>query len=243
MNIASAVSEGHADAAGGATVLVVDDSRAQRLLLSRALKSWGYSVLEADSGEDAIAHCERDEGIALVISDWIMPGMSGVDFCRAYRKLRGDCPSYFILLTAQTDREALADGLESGADDFLSKPFNTVELRARLRAGERVVQAQAELTRRNAQLGDALEELREINDAIDRDLIEAQKLQEALVPERHRCFGRAAVSLLYRPSGRIGGDLVGMFEAGNRSNWRFFRRCCGTRHSVGAHDRKDRRAP
>ncbi len=68
--------------------------------------------------------------IDFVVSDWMMPGMSGVEFCRKFREIKRDRPAYFILLTAQTDRETLAEGLENGADDFLSKPFNVIELKA-----------------------------------------------------------------------------------------------------------------
>ena len=119
-------------------ILVVDDSRAQRRLLARALGKWGYETIEADSGEAALDITASSQ-VDIVISDWMMPGMSGVEFSRAFRAQCQDRPAYFILLTAQTEREVLAEGLESGADDFLSKPFSSVELRARLRAGERVV--------------------------------------------------------------------------------------------------------
>jgi len=98
-------------------ILVVDDSRAQRRLLTKALARWGHSTIEADCGEAALELCRITE-IEFVISDWMMPGMSGVAFCRAYRKMMGNNPAYFILLTAQSEREVLAEGLESGADRF-----------------------------------------------------------------------------------------------------------------------------
>lgn len=179
--------------------------------MSRTLKRWGYRALEAGSGREALEIC-RSEDIRLVISDWMMPGMSGVEFCRAYRDLIGDGPGYFILLTAQTEREALAEGLENGADDFLSKPFNAIELRARLRAGERVLNAQRDLAAKNGELTATLGKLSEAYSAIDRDLREARKFQEGLVPERFVPLGGADVSLLFRPSGHVGGDMVGYFD-------------------------------
>ena len=194
------------------TVLVVDDSRAQRVLLRKSLEKWGYEVIEAASGEAALDICRAAE-VPLIISDWMMPGMSGPEFCRAFHEL-ADHPSYFILLTAQGEGEFLAEGLEQGADDFLTKPFNRVELRARLRAGVRVVEAKRQLIERNAELAETLDALKKVNEAIDRDLIEARKLQRSLVPDRQKSFGAVDVALLYRPSGHIGGDLVGMFEAG-----------------------------
>lgn len=192
-------------------ILVVDDSKAQRLLLTRTLAKWGYDTLEAASGEDALAICQGTT-IDIIISDWMMPGMSGVEFCRIFRGLLPERPAYFILLTAQTEREVLAEGLESGADDFLSKPFNAVELKARLRAGERIVKAQRDLSDKNAALSDTLTELSDAYAAIDRDLRGARTFQEGLVPERHLVLDGIEVSLLFRSSGHVGGDLVGYFR-------------------------------
>jgi len=212
MNQVSPISDGVSDAGGAARrILVVDDSRAQRRILSRALEQWGYATVECDSGEAAVGVC-RSEDVELVISDWIMPGMSGLDFCKAYRGIPRETPGYFILLTAQNDGASLAEGLESGADDFLSKPFNATELRARLRAGERVLNAQTELLARNRQVSEALEKLNSVYSALDRDLVEARKFQEALVPDRFIDLQSARVSILFKPCGHVGGDLVGMIR-------------------------------
>ncbi len=192
-------------------VLVVDDSKAQRRLLARTLAKWGYETIEADSGEAAL-EVTGESQIDIVISDWMMPGMNGVEFCRAFRAQCGDRPAYFILLTAQTEREVLAEGLDGGADDFLSKPFNSVELRARLRAGERVVNAQMDLAEKNAALSAALVDLSDAYAAIDHDLDEARKFQEGLVPDRHLKAGSLEISLLFQSSGHVGGDLVGYFR-------------------------------
>ena len=192
------------------SILVVDDSRAQRKLLTKTLARWGHKTLEADSGQSALEVC-RSETVSFVISDWMMPGMSGVEFCRAFRELKGEEPAYFILLTAQTERDVLAEGLESGADDFLSKPFNTIEMKARIKAGERILHAQNDLKEKRDQLQDTLAELQSLYSAVDRDLQEARSFQQALVPQRHYQLGRGDVSLLYEPSGHVGGDLCGLF--------------------------------
>ena len=194
----------------GETVLVVDDSRAHRRLMTRTLERWGYRAVEAESGEHALTIC-RSQDIGLVVSDWMMPGLSGVEFCRLYREMFRDRPGYFILLTAQTEREVLAEGLESGADDFLSKPVSSIELHARLRAGERVLNAQRALATKNEELTMTLERLSDAYSAIDRDLREARLFQQALVPERHVPFDGMDVSLLFQPSGHVGGDMVGYF--------------------------------
>ena len=192
-------------------VLVVDDSRAQRMLLKVSLMRWGYLVSEAASGDEALEMCRRSH-FDIVLSDWMMPGLSGPEFCRAFRALPGEDYGYFILLTSKSDKDEVASGLDAGADDFLSKPVNPAELRARMQAGERLLAMQAELQHKNRLLGTTLSELQEVYDSLDRDLIEARKIQQSLVRDRHRDFGAAAVSLLLRPSGHVGGDLAGYFQ-------------------------------
>lgn len=196
-------------------VLVVDDSKAQRKILSMSLLRWGYRVSEAASGEEALALC-RAETFDIVLSDWVMPGMSGVEFCSAFRALPHEGYSYFILLTSKSEKGNVADGLDGGADDFLTKPVSADELHARLRAGERILGMQREMVEKNRLIGSTLGELQKIYDSLDRDLIEARKLQQTLVRDRHRDFGRATASILLRPSGHVGGDLVGFFEINPR---------------------------
>ena len=191
-------------------VLIVDDSRAQRKILEMQLTRWGYDVTEAASGDDALVLCmARDFDI--ILSDWMMPGMSGLDFCTAFRALPREGYGYFILLTSKSEKAEIADGLENGADDFLTKPVSADELRARLRAGERILGMQDELVEKNRLVGSTLEELQKLYDSLDRDLIEARKLQQTLVRDRFRDFGAGTASLLLRPSGHVGGDLVGSF--------------------------------
>lgn len=193
------------------TVLIVDDSRLQRRILAASLARWGYIVTEADSAEDALDHCAANQP-DLVLSDWMMPGMDGLEFCQTFRRMERDSYGYFILLTSKTEKEAVARGLDCGADDFLTKPVNAAELRARINAGERILRMERELTEKNKLVGDTLAKLQTMYDALDSDLIEAKKLQQSLVRERHRDFGLAQVSLLLRPSGHVGGDLVGMYS-------------------------------
>ncbi len=138
--------------------------------------------------------------------------MNGLDFCRSFKALPREGYGYFILLTAKSEKGEVADGLDCGADDYLSKPVNPDELRARLRAGERILGMQSELMQKNRLIGATLDELQKLYDSLDRDLIEARRLQQTLVRERFRDFGRGEVSAMLRPSGHVGGDLVGFFE-------------------------------
>jgi sigma-B regulation protein RsbU (phosphoserine phosphatase) len=192
------------------SLLVVDDSRAQRKILIASLKRRGYRVAEAGSGEEALERC-RHERFDIVLSDWMMPGMSGLEFCAAFRALPRDGYGYFILLTSRSEKGEAAHGLDAGADDFLAKPVDTQELYARIAAGERILRMERELSEKNRLIGATLKEMQTLYDALDRDLVEARKLQQSLVRSRHQDFGPAAVSLLLRPSGHVGGDLVGFF--------------------------------
>ncbi|MCT4608232.1 MAG: SpoIIE family protein phosphatase [Pelagimonas sp.] len=194
-------------------VLVVDDSRLQLRIMRTMLERWGFEVFEAESGAIALDICiESDPD--LVLSDWMMPEMDGLEFCRRYRELHSDRYGYFILLTSKSEKGEVAQGLDAGADDFLTKPVNANELRARINAGERVVSMQRQLSEKNREVSEALEELQKVHEAIDNDLRQARTIQQSLVPERVMEIATSRVSLLLQPCGHVGGDLVGMFRPG-----------------------------
>ena len=196
--------------AAGLRILIVDDSRLQRHILSRTLQNWGFDISQASDGQQALAHC-TDRMPDMIISDWMMPGMSGIEFCRALRQLPQDGYTYFVLLTSKSEKAEVARGLDSGADDFLTKPVDPSELRARISAGQRIVQMQQELAAKNALVSDTLRELQRVYDLLDQDLLEAKKLQQSLLRERQRDFGQGHLSLMLRSAGHVGGDLVGFF--------------------------------
>ncbi len=201
-------------------VLVVDDSRLQRHILKASLNRWGYHVLEAESGQRALELCRETEP-DMVISDWMMPGMNGLEFCKAFRAMERESYGYFILLTSKSEKNEVALGLDNGADDFLTKPVNAAELRARLNAGERILNMERELTEKNRLINSALEEIQSLYYSIDSDLVEAKKLQQSLIRERFRDFGAAQISLMLHSSGHVGGDLVGFFPV-NETRIGFF---------------------
>lgn len=195
-------------------VLVVDDSLAQRRILTLMLKRWGYDVAEAENAEDGLALCDTFHP-DFIISDWMMPGMSGVEFCAAFRATSRATYGYFILLTSKSEKAAVASGLESGADDFLTKPVSGDELRARLIAGARILSMEQELKAKNAVIADTLAELQSVHALIDKDLQQARILQHSLMPNRSATFGKSRVSVLLRSCGHVGGDLAGMFGEQN----------------------------
>lgn len=197
-------------------VLVLDDSRAQRMLLVAHLRRWGHEVVECATADAALA-AMADPSIGLVISDWVMPGLTGPEFCRRLRQLKRDGYVYVILLTSRSEDGALAEGLSAGADDFLTKPVRPPELRARLNAGGRIVAMQHDLLQKNQLLSGALDELRTLYSALDHDLDEARRLQSAQMQDRFRRFGAVDVSLWLKASGHIGGDMVGCFPVDERT--------------------------
>ncbi|SIO19713.1 sigma-B regulation protein RsbU (phosphoserine phosphatase) [Vannielia litorea] len=192
-------------------VLVVDDSRMQRRILSTLLTRWGYAVQEAEGAREALDICVTDPP-DVVLSDWMMPGMNGIEFCQLFRAIPRESYGYFILLTSKTSTKEIAAGLDAGADDYLAKPISPDELRARLAAGERILGIHAELVEKNRLVTETLGQISALYDSLDRDLQGARKLQQSLIKERHRSFGASQVSLLLRPSGHVGGDLVGFFS-------------------------------
>ncbi|HEY2146587.1 MAG TPA: HD domain-containing phosphohydrolase [Pirellulales bacterium] len=119
-------------------VLVVEDDRDALEMLENALVCCGYEVSSASDGIEA-REMLRTEHFRLVISDWEMPGMTGVELCRYVRQRASIDYTYFILLTARTGQQHLVDGLRAGADEFLSKPFDPDELQMRLHVAERIL--------------------------------------------------------------------------------------------------------
>src|SRR5260370_29028906 len=126
-------------------ILIAEDDPIMRRLLEVKLRKWGHEVTVVGDGLQAWRVLQREDAPQLAILDWMMPGMEGVQLCREVRK-RGECPyTYVLLLTAKGQKEDILEGIHAGADDYLTKPFDTHELRARLRAGERILDLQARL--------------------------------------------------------------------------------------------------
>ncbi|MEM9317661.1 MAG: fused response regulator/phosphatase [Pseudomonadota bacterium] len=194
-------------------VLLVDDSAAQRQLLSKVLARVGYQVATAADAQEALAHLD-DAMPTVVVCDWMMPGMSGPEFCERVRELDHVHYVYILILTSLQDDSAPAQALEVGADDFLTKPVKANELRARLRAGARVVRMQAELVAQHKTVSVALDRLQELYAAVERDLNQARALQHALLPAPECQFGQVKAGFMLQSAGKVGGDLVGHFPAG-----------------------------
>jgi diguanylate cyclase (GGDEF)-like protein len=126
-------------------ILIAEDDPSFRRLLAEKLTRWGYDVVVAENGDAALQILQTEDPPRLAMLDWMMPGMDGIDVCRKVREERQDPYTYIILLTSQQRDEDLITGMESGADDYITKPFKHNELRLRLRAGRRIIELQNEL--------------------------------------------------------------------------------------------------
>ena len=126
-------------------ILVADDAADFRALLSAVLTAWQYDVVCAATGDDALSHLTAPGGPRLAILDWEMPGIDGPTVCRRVRERDHHDSAYLMLLTGRRDPTDIAEGLDSGADDYVAKPFDPLELRARLKVGSRVLELQAAL--------------------------------------------------------------------------------------------------
>jgi sigma-B regulation protein RsbU (phosphoserine phosphatase) len=142
-------------------VLIADDDDLVRSLLEMTLKGWGYEVISCRNGREALAHLQSADPPPLAILDWVMPELSGPDVCRAVRGGQaGAFPLHLILLTANDQRDDIVKGLEAGADDYVTKPFHPVELKARLESGLRVVKLETSLRERVHELEAALDNVK-----------------------------------------------------------------------------------
>lgn len=143
-------------------ILVAEDDLYQREYVQALLTEWGYEVLAVEDGNRALEMLSNPDAPSIALLDSLMPGLDGPELCRRLRRRSGALPLHIILLTGRRSPEDIRAGLEAGADDYVGKPFNDQELRARLRAGERVVRLQQALSDRVRELEGALARVNEL---------------------------------------------------------------------------------
>src|SRR5271154_5094695 len=125
-------------------VLIAEDDPMLRKILRSSLEGWGYQVTAVEDGAKAWEMLQQDPAPQMLILDWMMPAIDGLELCRLLRERYRLPYQYILLVTAKDDKQDLVRGLEAGADDYLSKPFDRNELRARLRTGRRILTLQDE---------------------------------------------------------------------------------------------------
>ena len=142
-------------------ILIAEDDLVSRCVLETVLIKWGHEAVTVRDGVEALAVLQSEDTPRLAILDWMMPGLDGVDVCRKAREIPTATPVYIILLTARGGKENLVTGLAAGADDYLTKPFERAELRARIEVGERVVNLQKRLADNVKELNETITELKQ----------------------------------------------------------------------------------
>ena len=147
-------------------ILIAEDHYVSRHLLERNLSNWGFSVISAEDGEAAFRILDSDDAPPIAILDWMMPKMDGVEVCRRVRARKDRPYVYLLLLTAKSQKEEVAAGLEAGADDYVIKPFDPDELRARLKVGQRVVNLERTLAKKMADLENSEAEIRRLEEML-----------------------------------------------------------------------------
>lgn len=185
-------------------ILIAEDDPYSRRLLQRRLEKWGHEVVAAKDGLEAWELFQK-ERCSLVISDWMMPGIDGLELIRRIRQHPTDGYIYTVLLTAKDRKEDLILGMETGADEYLTKPFDADELNVRLRAGERIVNLEKNLADRNRKL-------EAINQRMKKDLEIAAEIQASLLPRSKPDIEQLAFGWVFRPCDELAGDIFNVFK-------------------------------
>jgi sigma-B regulation protein RsbU (phosphoserine phosphatase) len=185
-------------------ILVVDDDALSLRLLIALVEKLGHRAIAASDGLMAWELYRKQE-CRVVISDWNMPGLDGIELLTRIRSFPGIGYTYFIMLTSRSDREDVVAGMTAGADDLLIKPVSRDDLEARLNVARRIVSLQMELAKRNR-------ELSAVNERMRQDLQAAVKVQEALLPVQMPRIEGLDFAWLYRPCDQLGGDTLNLYR-------------------------------
>ena len=192
-------------------VLVVDDEPKNVKLLQVRLKSVGYDVSTAEDGQEGFELAQKIKP-AIIVSDLMMPKVDGIEFLKNIRADESMKEVGFILLTARDTHESTVEGLSVGADDYITKPFDTDELFARIKTNIRVSNLQEEIREKNLLLQEKIEELEKKDKKIQDDLDTARVLQQALLPVDLPKVDSVRFGIKYEPTDKVGGDIYDIFE-------------------------------
>ncbi|MGR5212335.1 SpoIIE family protein phosphatase [Vibrio rotiferianus] len=186
------------------SILLVDDSKTVLLYMTSALQKQGYEVIAVEDGESALEVLTHRTDIQFVLSDLMMPGISGIELCRELKSSAFSRYIFFVLRSSRNDQESIIKGMDAGADDFVDKKTSVAELQARIRAGFRTLELHNTLTTKNQELDLAYQ-------TIQQDLDSAGELMEQLLPVEEQIH-TVQFSFTYVPCSKIGGDMLGYVE-------------------------------
>lgn len=193
----------------GLKVLVVEDTQSERCFITHLLVAMGLEVSSCGSAEEAIESYQQEKA-DIIISDWRMPGMTGPELCQYFKKL--PLSPYIILLTANNLTSHTVTGIESGADDFLTKPFIPNILKARVLAGARIVNMQHQLENKNSELNTSLTKEQAYLQQIQEDIDSAAKLQSSLLPTSNTLQNGWRLATQFQPAQELAGDIFQCLE-------------------------------
>ena len=169
-------------------VLIAEDDMTSRAILTAILKKWGYDPVAVEDGRSAWDIMQKSDAPPLALLDWEMPGMNGLEVCRTIRDKNSSSPPYLIILTSRGEKADIVAGLDAGANDYISKPYDNSELQARINVGRRMVVLQTELLdAKNALAHEAMHDSltgalnrRAILEILSKELKRAARRQSAL---------------------------------------------------------------
>ncbi len=148
-------------------ILIAEDEFTTRMMVQVCLENWGYRVESVTNGNDAWLALQKPDAPHIAILDWEMPELDGVEVCRRAKELENINPPYILLLTGRDSKTDIVKGFDAGADDYMTKPFNDNELRARVRVAERLVRTQSSLSESVVELKEALNQVEMLENSIE----------------------------------------------------------------------------
>lgn len=184
-------------------ILLAEDAKISRMALARHLQNWRHEVTPAEDGEQAWQQFSGGQ-FDIVITDWEMPRLSGLELVRRIRQTPREVYTYLIMLTGHAEKSNLVKGIEAGADDFVTKPFDPEELRVRLLAGERIIRLEHTLSRQNA-------ELRQASERIHSGLQAAARVQQSMLPRHSIHTPQVSTAWKFVPTDELAGDAIGLY--------------------------------
>lgn len=146
-------------------IILAEDDKVTRLVTAAHLGRWGHEVTLAENGAQAF-QALQESAVSLVITDWLMPEMDGVELCRRVRALKWDRYIYLLVLTSLEKKEEMTEAFDAGADDYATKPVIPAELKSRIRAADRVISLERELSKRVAELEESLHTIRQLKELL-----------------------------------------------------------------------------
>ncbi len=185
-------------------VLIAEDNFSIREIMRSFLVSLGYAVVTVPDGAEAISILHPEHDVQIVITDWMMPRKCGLDIIKHLRSRPAGVYVYVIVISAITNKAGIIECLDAGANDYITKPLDLAELKARMHTGARLVSLEKERVRQN-------QELREWNELLTKELKAAADVQKSFLPPSVMTFGYVTVAHLVQPCSHLGGDTLNVF--------------------------------